>query len=125
MSAWQRAWIAAVALSVTTSGARDASAYCRATTCDPKQTGGCPANQQGCETSGIPLFWASNCVSVSVQADAAPTQHIDYATPQGSVQRAFAARTDAECSGEAPSITVEPTDPVKCNESEYNSDRGN
>src|SRR5689334_7926419 len=109
MSTWQRGLLSAVALGVALSGAREASAFCRATTCDPKVTGSCPANQQGCETSGIPLFWASNCVTVSVQADAAPKQQIDYATAEDSVRRAFAAWTGADCSGKPPSITVEVT----------------
>jgi len=125
MRAMRRFWILGVALGVALGSAQQASAFCRTTTCDPKQAGGCPVNQQGCETSGSELFWASNCVTVSVQRDAAPKQNIDFATARGSVERAFAAWTSADCSGAPPSISIEVQGAVQCNESEYNSDRGN
>ncbi len=127
MSIPNRRLLISLLLSVALSGARHAGAFCRATSCDPKlqPAVGCPVNKQGCETSGVPLFWASDCITVSVQGDAAPTQHIDYATAEASVERAFAAWTGAECSGEAPSIRVLVQGPVRCNESQYNSDRGN
>lgn len=125
MNAGRRCLIVAALLASVWSAAGEASAFCRTTTCDPKLTGSCPANQQGCETTGIPLFWASSCVTVSVQADAAPKQHIDYATAQGSVERAFGAWMNAECSGNPPSITVDVQGPIQCHQSEYNPDRGN
>ncbi len=127
MSISHRRLLIPLAFSVALSGARHAAAFCRATSCDPKQQPavGCPVNKQGCETTGIPLFWASDCVTVSVQGDAAPKQHIDYATAEASVKRAFPAWTGADCSGKSPSIRALVQGPVKCDESEYNSDRGN
>ncbi|MEI9941174.1 MAG: matrixin family metalloprotease [Pseudomonadota bacterium] len=122
---WHRCLLAVVAVSVSLSGARNASAFCRATTCDPSQAGGCPANKEGCETTGAPLYWASNCVTVSVQGDAAPSQNIDYATAEGSIKRAFAAWTNADCGGSPPSITIDVQGPVQCDKSEYNSAAGN
>ncbi|HWZ87350.1 MAG TPA: matrixin family metalloprotease [Polyangiaceae bacterium] len=86
---------------------------------------GCMTDAQNCLTVGMPLFWASSCVTVSVQAAGAPKQHIDYNTALGSVTRAFAAWTSASCGGAAPSISVAVNGPITCAASEYNSDRGN
>jgi len=125
MNSLHKRMIALLALGSALTAAAEASAFCRATTCDPTEPGGCPANKQGCETSGSPLFWASNCVTVSVQADAAPKQHVDYDTAKASVERAFAAWMAVTCSDLPPSITVTVDGPVQCNQSEYNPDRGN
>ena len=73
----------------------------------------------------MPLAWPSSCVSVSVQADGAPTQHIDYDAAAGSVTRAFAAWTNAACTGGPPSITVDVKGPITCGTSEYNPNGGN
>jgi len=105
-------------------GTRAASAFCQATTCDPNKTD-CGQDAQGCFTVGRPVSWASNCVTVSVQADAAPKQHIDYEAAQSSVERAFSAWTSAHCVAGTPSISVVVNGPVSCSASEYNSDRGN
>jgi hypothetical protein len=76
-------------------------------------------------TTGLPLFWAGSCVTVSIQAGAAPTQRIDYRAARSSAERAFAAWTEADCAGDSPSIRVVVNGPVSCAASEYNSDRGN
>lgn len=125
MSAKRGRWLAVAAFALASSGAVEASAYCRTTTCDPTQPAGCPTDDEGCETTGLPLYWASNCVTVSVQGDGAPTQNIDYDTAAASVQRAFATWTSVDCFGAPPSITVDVQGPVQCDKSEYNSDRGN
>jgi hypothetical protein len=103
----------------------EALGYCRATTCDPA-TQTCNADAAGCFTDGRPVYWASDCISVSVQADAAPRAGIDYAAARASVERAFAAWMNVDCpQGGHPSIRVEITDPVVCNESEYSGDKRN
>ncbi len=104
--------------------ARSASAFCQATTCDPGTTL-CPTDAQGCFATGKPLSWWSSCVTVSVQADGAPLQHITFENAEASVTRAFAAWTSAPCSGGLPSITVNVQGPISCDASEYNADRGN
>ncbi len=106
--------------------AQTASAFCQATTCDPTMLSDmCQFNAQNCLTVGQPLAWQSNCVTVSVQAAGAPKQNIDYDAAVGSVTRAFAAWTNATCTGGAPSITVHVTGPITCDVSEYNADGGN
>ena len=105
-------------------GPRNAAAFCQATTCDPG-AGYCSTDANGCFVDGKPLFWVSNCITVSVQAAGAPKQHIDFATARDSVSRAFAAWTGAACTGGPPSITVHVQGPISCDASEYNPDRGN
>jgi hypothetical protein len=106
--------------------AQRASAFCQATTCDPTMLSDmCQFNAQNCLTVGQPLAWQSNCVTVSVQAAGAPKQNIDYDAAAGSVTRAFAAWTNAACTGGTPSITVHVTGPISCEASEYNSAGGN
>lgn len=80
-----------------------------------------------CVTSGQGLFWASSCLTISVQRDGAPATGIDYDTARASVQRAFDTWTEVECNGEGdrPSLRVEVSEPVACDESEYSSDRRN
>lgn len=104
--------------------ARGASAFCQTTSCDPTK-GLCPTDAQGCFSTGFPLSWVSNCVTVSVQADASPKQHIDYASARSSVERAFEAWTSVSCDGDSPSISVVVNGPVACDASEYNDERGN
>jgi len=116
--------LAVGSLALVLLGAHGAAAFCQATTCDPSKSH-CSTDGLGCFTTGLPLSWASNCVTVSVQADAAPKQHIDYAAAQSSVERAFAAWTHARCDGGSPSISVVVNGPISCGASEYNSDRGN
>ena len=105
-------------------GAGTASAFCQATTCDPSQAR-CAPDKQNCLTVGAALSWASNCITVSVQAAGAPKQHIDYEAAFASVGRAFAAWTSAGCAGGAPSLQVQVEGPISCGASEYNPDRGN
>jgi len=118
------AWIAGAVLIAALFGAGRASAFCQATTCDPRKTD-CKPNSAGCFTVGFPLWWASNCVTVDVQADGSASQNIDYETAEASVSRAFAAWNDVSCSGGKPSIAVKVQGPITCDASEYNQDRGN
>ena len=113
-------------LFVTSSVALRASAFCRATTCDPtKADANCMADVHGCLSVGAPLAWASDCVTVDVQAAGAPQQHIDFDAARASVERAFAAWTNARCAGGKPAITVDVAGPITCATSEYNSTQAN
>ncbi len=50
--------------------APSASAFCRATTCNPADPSeNCQRDDERCLITGEPLFWSSSCVSFSVQAD--------------------------------------------------------
>jgi hypothetical protein len=122
----KRGLVLSAALLSALFSAQNARAFCQATTCDPTLLSDmCQFNAQNCLTVGQPLAWQSNCVTVSVQAAGAPKQNIDYDAAFGSVTRAFAAWTNAACSGGTPSIMVHVTGPITCDASEYNSDGGN
>ena len=43
----------------------------------------------------------------------------------GNTERAFAAWTDVDCNGKAPSLRIEISEPVECAKAEYSSDRRN
>lgn len=104
--------------------AQTAPAFCRATTCNPADpNANCSVDLAGCLQAGAPLVWPSSCLTVSVQGDAAPKQHIDFAQAKASVSRAFNAWTSADCGGKAPSIQVKVEGPITCDVSEYNRDR--
>ncbi len=104
-----------------------ASAFCRTTTCDPNDPkAGCEIDEQNCVVSGIPLAWASNCVTVGVHDSGSLYNGLSYDDVAGVVEQAFAAWRDARCvGGGVPSIEVKPIGPVECGVSEYNSRVGN
>ncbi|HEX2875579.1 MAG TPA: matrixin family metalloprotease [Polyangiaceae bacterium] len=99
-----------------------ALAFCPAKTCDPS------VPEQHCEvdaltkcvTSGESLFWSSNCVTFSIQKDAAPSAGISYSDIEASVKRGFVAWTKADCGGKSPSLRLTLSEPVSCDASEYN-----
>ena len=101
------------------------SAFCRATTCDPSKKD-CIPDSAGCLTAGIPLFWASNCVQVYVQADGSAAQGISFLTTKETVSRAFATWLSTDCGGgAAPSLDVQVLGPISCDASEYNKTKKN
>jgi hypothetical protein len=116
-----RACAGLVALLLTTPEV--ALAYCPAKTCDPTDL------EQRCEVdaltkcviSGESLFWSSNCVTFSIQKDAAPSAGVSYADIEASIKRAFVAWTKADCGGKSPSLRLTLSEPVSCDASEYNS----
>jgi Matrixin len=120
-------YLAALTFAVALLTGAHSQAFCRATGCDRSQPDNtCQLDHAECEVTGKLLFWASSCVRFSVQQDAGPKHHIDYATFQGSVERAFSAWTSATCQGGgAPSLDVQVDGPIACDTSEYNSTRGN
>jgi MYXO-CTERM domain-containing protein len=106
---------------------RQASAFCPAMTCDPTDAEqNCQIDARTkCVKSGQPLFWSSNCVTFSIQKDAAPRAGIDYAAAKASVERAFDAWTSADCGGRGPSLRFTLSEPVTCDASEYSLDHHN
>jgi Matrixin len=100
---------------------RSASAYCPAMTCDPSSVAqNCKVDAHtGCVLSGQPLFWGPDCVTFSIQKDAAPKAGITYADVKASLERAFTTWTTAACDGGSPSLHFALSDPVSCDVSEY------
>ena len=96
-------------------------AYCRTTTCDPTDvTQHCQLDQRTqCMLTGTPLRWASGCITVNVQRDAAPVARISLEAAEASVTRAFDSWLSADCNGARPSLEVKLGEPVTCDASEY------
>jgi hypothetical protein len=99
-------------------------AFCRATTCDPS-TVACARDSASCLITGTPLFWASSCFQVYVQANGAPKQGISFETTKESVSRAFTTWLSADCGGAAPLIDVQVLGPITCDTAEYNPTQKN
>jgi hypothetical protein len=99
-----------------------ALAFCPAKTCDPNVLAQhCEVDAlTQCVISGESLFWSSNCVTFSIQKDAAPKAGVSYADIEASVKRGFVAWTKADCGGKSPSLRLTLSEPVSCDASEYN-----
>jgi MYXO-CTERM domain-containing protein len=97
------------------------AAFCRTTTCDPTNPKlHCQIDPDTrCLLTGVPVFWASSCITVNVQRDGAPHSHISLGDAEASVQRAFDSWLSADCNGAAPSLQVVLGEPVSCDQSEY------
>ena len=93
--------------------ARAARAFCRTTTCNT-----CEVDVSGCVTQGLPLYWASSCVSYDLQQGASRWASLDVAT--GVADGAFAAWAGVTCDGQAPSIRFMNLGPVVCDKREFN-----
>lgn len=105
-----------------------AAAFCRTTTCDPRDpTQACTIDPQTlCVTSGIPLHWPTACVSFGVQADGSLLRNIDYTTADSVISRAYEAWLGAGCGNNAfPAITIGDRGRITCNHPEYNQNDGN
>jgi hypothetical protein len=104
-------------------GTTPARAFCRATTCSKAK---CATDALSCVTEGNPLFWNSDCITLSVQSGGAPHAGVDYDAAKASLERAVEAWTSVDCPGGGhPSLTVKISAPVECAASEYSSERGN
>lgn len=114
---------AALAGLVALLSAAPAFAYCRTTTCDPQTE--CDYDSRFCTDVGLPLAWKSGCVSYSVQQDASPERNIDYDEIHDIAERAFDRWTNADCGGDAPSLSTSDMSPVNCGEPQYNSNDPN
>jgi Matrixin len=115
---------------VTLAFAAQSSAYCRSTTCCRSST--CNSDQVTCEyddsaclASGKPLFWASACLQVEVQARGSVSQGIDFDAADQSVKRAFGAWLAADCAGQRPLLEVQVLGPISCATAQYNSTKKN
>jgi hypothetical protein len=114
----------ALAITATFFISSHAWAFCRATTCDPSKAQ-CLRDNEQCLTTGEPLFWASSCVQVYVQADGSPRQGISFDMAKQSVSRAFGAWLSADCGRAAPLLDVQVLGPITCGTAEYNPTQRN
>jgi hypothetical protein len=114
-------FLACAAASLAT--ARPAQGYCRATTCTAAS---CPTDQKGCVVDGAPLAWASSCITLNLQAEAAPVAGIDYDKAKASVERAAEAWMSVDCpEGGHPSLHIQVEGAVSCALPEYNPAKRN
>jgi hypothetical protein len=95
-----------------------ASAFCRTTTCDPKEE--TCAIENGCIIDGHPLYWREKCLSFGTQEGGSPLRGIPYATADHVFQLAFSAWTNAECDGTHPSFKMWDLGPIVCDQPEFN-----
>lgn len=121
-----RALLAAVAALL---GTREASAFCAATTCDPKKEV-CRPDDQGCVIEGQPLHWASRCLSFGVQEAGSPSRKISYSVADRIIGQAFQQWMNADCGGGArPSFAVwdlgAPFGGIACATPEWNPTKPN
>jgi hypothetical protein len=101
-------------------GIRDASAYCRTTTCDPEAQD-CAVGADGCSRRGQSLYWPDACVTYAVQRNGSPLRGISAFETDQVLQAAFQAWLSVDCSGAGhPSIGVIPLGGVSCDEVEFN-----
>jgi hypothetical protein len=111
--------------------AATASAYCRTTTCDVDDAQeGCSWDDNGCATSGEPLYWPDSCGWFGIQKDGSAKRKISYETMHESVTNAFAKWSKANCGkGTVPSFEMQDTDglygPVVCAGHEFNKKAAN
>lgn len=98
--------------------ASPAAAFCRSTTCK----GDCPADADGCPSTGKPLSWAGGCVGFSFQKDL--TTKLPAADVKAAVRRSFQSWTGVPCPGGGQaSIAFSEAQDVTCALSTY-ADKG-
>jgi MYXO-CTERM domain-containing protein len=118
----------ALAFALSLVVARDALAYCVATTCDPKHEQ-CATRPDGCVVDGAPLHWESRCLSFGVQKDGSPRREITYQSADEIIRTAFRQWMNADCPGGHPSFQIwdisAPYGGMVCGTPEFNSLRPN
>ncbi len=108
-------------------GATSAHAFCRTTTCDPKDPAqACELDAERCVLSGMPLYWPGACVSFSINRDGSSLRNINWETTQQVVSDGFNSWMAVDCGGGArPSIAMTSRSPVACAAAEYNQKQPN
>lgn len=119
---------AAVGAALSCLLARDARAYCIATTCDPRKDGPC-GDVDMCPTKGARLHWESRCLSFGVQRDGSPRSHITFQMADAIITAAFEQWLNADCVGGHPSFEMwdlgKPFGGIICDQPEFNSTKPN
>jgi hypothetical protein len=123
-----RATLLALALTVTSS---TAGAFCRMTTCDAAGSPStrCATDEQGCATTGKPLYWPTRCLSFGVEQHGSAKRHLSYRDLDTAVGAAFGQWLAADCAGQPPSFRVwdfgRAYGPMVCDAPEFNRDAPN
>lgn len=103
---------------------RDASAFCRSTTCRTTAARECQTDDDGCPIDGAKLFWTSSCISYAMNENG--TQRLDPDETRAVIRKTFQAWTEVPCPGGGrASMTFQERDPVSCKMSQYNKDGKN
>jgi predicted Zn-dependent protease len=106
-------------------GSASAFAYCRATTCDVNKTR-CDFDANGCNISGVPLYWASTCTSFSLQKDGSPRREISVEQARQVISTAFETWISVDCgAGTYPSIQIARYQDASCTKQQYNHKAAN
>lgn len=119
---WARGLVCSVPLAALLITSR-AGAYCRTTTCDPRQEH-CDT-KEGCIVSGVPLAWPDRCLSFGAQKDGSVLRHISYDTADRIFRGVFATWMSADCGGGThPSFRMydigAPVGGIVCDQPEFN-----
>lgn len=96
-----------------------AAAFCRSTTC----TGDCARDDDGCKTTGKPLFWPGVCVGVSLQRDG--STNIPQEFVRAVVDESFASWSALDCGGPTATISFSQLADVSCHKTEFNTSAPN
>ena len=123
----RRTFLATVVALGMLAAARDASAFCRSSTCRTTGAKECKTDENACPAEGAKLFWTSSCISYAVNE--LGTQDLDPADTRDIIRKTFQAWSDVPCGkdgkGGAASMTFQERDPVSCKKSEYNKEAPN
>ncbi len=116
--------LALLTVALVSSWSKEASAFCRTTTCGPDQ---CTPNPscEFCLDGGMPLYWASRCVSFSIHQAGSPARGISFEVASQIISGAYARWMAVDCGGARPSLEVFDYGAVTCNRQEYNQRDGN
>ena len=110
---------AALAALGVVSGAHDAAAYCRSTTCRSTASKECPTDEEGCVTDGAKLFWPTSCISYATNR--LGTSDLDPADTRDIIRKTFQAWSDVDCpDGTVAAMTFQEREPIPCKKSQYN-----
>jgi hypothetical protein len=100
--------------------ASNASAFCRTHTCRTN----CERDDEGCVTTGKPIFWPGNCVGYSLEKSL--TQNLAGDPVRAAVKNAFFAWTEVDCpSGGRSSLAFSQLSDATCRTSEYRKEGPN
>jgi hypothetical protein len=99
--------------------ARDASAFCRSTTCRSTSTKECETDENGCPIDGEQLYWPTSCISYATNR--LGTSRFDPEDTRAVIRKTFETWSDVRCpDGSIAAITFQEREPVPCKKSEFN-----
>jgi hypothetical protein len=104
-----------------------AQAYCRTTTCDPRNPEqNCFPDATGCIQEGLPLIWPERCIHFGTQKDGSPLRGISYARANEVIQQAYRQWFSVDCGdGQRPSFEIWDVGEIFCDDPEFNQNEPN